>query len=103
MYIHSKTLKSTSNRQNSTEEKKLSIHPSFPSLPFHHPFMHRAFLNGSAGKESACNAGDTGDAGSIPGLGRSPEGVFLAGKSHRQRSLVGTVHGVTKVLTRPSD
>ena len=24
------------------------------------------------GKESACNAGDTGDAGSIPGLGRSP-------------------------------
>ena len=28
--------------------------------------------NGSAGKESACNAGDTGDAGSIPGLGRAP-------------------------------
>ena len=26
------------------------------------------------GKESACNAGATGDAGSIPGLGRSPEG-----------------------------
>ena len=24
------------------------------------------------GKESACNAGDTGDAGSIPGSGRSP-------------------------------
>ena len=24
------------------------------------------------GKESACNAGDTGDVGSIPGLGRSP-------------------------------
>ena len=29
-------------------------------------------LNGSNGKESACNAGDTGDAGSIPGSGRSP-------------------------------
>ena len=29
--------------------------------------------HGSAGKESACNAGDTGDAGLIPGLGRSPE------------------------------
>ena len=28
--------------------------------------------DGSAGKESACNAGDTGDAGSIPALGRSP-------------------------------
>ena len=25
-------------------------------------------------KESACNAGDTGDAGLIPGLGRSPGG-----------------------------
>ena len=25
-------------------------------------------------KESACNAGDTGDAGSIPGTGRSPGG-----------------------------
>ena len=24
------------------------------------------------GKESACNAGDTGDKSSIPGLGRSP-------------------------------
>ena len=28
---------------------------------------------GSAGKESACNAGDTEDMGSIPGLGRFPE------------------------------
>ena len=30
------------------------------------------FPSGSAGKESACNAGDPG---SIPGLGRSPEGI----------------------------
>ena len=29
---------------------------------------------GSAGKESACNAEDTGDKGSISGLGRSPGG-----------------------------
>ena len=28
------------------------------------------FPNGSAGKESSCNAGDTGDSGSIPGSGR---------------------------------
>ena len=28
--------------------------------------------SGLAGKESACNAGDTGDAGVIPGLGRPP-------------------------------
>ena len=48
---------------------------------------------GSAGKESACSAGDTG---SIPGLGRSPgEGngnplqALLLGESHGQRSLAG--------------
>ena len=29
------------------------------------------FPDGSVGKESACHAGDTGDVGSIPGLGRS--------------------------------
>ena len=43
-----------------------------------------------------CHAEDTGHAGSIPGLGRSPGGgkweptlVFLSGESHGQRSLVG--------------
>ena len=30
------------------------------------------FPDGSVGKESACHAGDTGNMGSIPGLGRSP-------------------------------
>ena len=46
-------------------------------------------------KESVCITGDTGESGSIPGLGRSPaEGngnpfiVFLPGKSQGQRSLV---------------
>ena len=47
------------------------------------------------GKESACNAGVTGDAGLF--LGREdpleetwqPTPVFLPGKSHGQRSLVG--------------
>ena len=36
---------------------------------------YAVFLNGSAGKETACNAGDIGDigdVGSIPGPGRSP-------------------------------
>ena len=49
-----------------------------------------------SGKEPACNAGDTDDVGSIPGLGRSPGGrawqptsVFLPGESHGQRNLVG--------------
>ena len=48
---------------------------------------------GSAGKESACSAGDLG---SIPGLGRSPGGghgnpVHYSGPEnpHRQRSLAG--------------
>ena len=48
-------------------EQELSfLHLEFPpwSLPF----------PGSAGKESTCSARDTGDAGSILGLGRSPGG-----------------------------
>ena len=47
-------------------------------------------------KESACNAGTAGDAGSIPGSERStggedrqPTPVFLTGESHGQRNLVG--------------
>ena len=51
------------------------------------------FPGGSDGKASACSAGDLG---SIPGLGRfprrrkwQPTPVFLPGKSHGQRSLVG--------------
>ena len=61
--------------------------------------LHRTTLTpwalipgGSGRKESACNAGD---AGSIPGSGRSPEKewqstpLFLTAESHGQRSLVG--------------
>ena len=33
---------------------------------------YRGFPGGSVLEESACNAGDTGDAGSIPGSGRFP-------------------------------
>ena len=51
------------------------------------------YLGASAGKESACNAGDLG---SMPGSGRSsgegnglPMPVFLLGESHEQRRLVG--------------
>ena len=32
----------------------------------------KGFPDGSAGKESTCNAGDTGDTGLISGSGRSP-------------------------------
>ena len=48
------------------------------------------------GKESACNAGDTGDASLILESGRfpwrkkwQPAPVFLPGEFHGQRSLVG--------------
>ena len=34
----------------------------------------KGFPDGSAGKESACNAEDPGDVGLIPGMGRSPGG-----------------------------
>ena len=53
--------------------------------------MLRGFPSGSDGKQSACNAGDLC---SVPGSGRSPgDGnptpVFLPGKSHGQKRLVG--------------
>ena len=34
----------------------------------------KGFLGGVNGKEPSVNAGDTGDSGSIPGLGRYPGG-----------------------------
>ena len=53
------------------------------------------FPGGTVVENLFANAGDTGDLGLIAGLGRAPgEGngnplVFLPGKSHGQRSLVG--------------
>ena len=60
------------------------------------------FPPGSAGKESACHAGDLG---SIPGLGRSPEegkGYPLQ-YSALENSMDYIVHGVAKSPTRLSD
>ena len=58
----------------------------------------KGFSDGSGGKESACNAGDAGDVGLIPGSGRSPRvgkwqptPGFSPGESHGQRRLAG--HG----------
>ena len=55
----------------------------------------KGFLGGPDGKESACN---TGDPGSIPGLGRSPEGgngnplqYSCLENLHGQRNLEGYV------------
>jgi len=57
---------------------------------------HCALWKGFSSKESACNAGDTGHAGSILGVRKipwrrewQPTPVFLPGKSHGQRSLAG--------------
>ena len=57
---------------------------------------------GSAGKESACNAGDLG---SIPELGRSPgEGKgYPPQYSGLENSMDCIVHGITKSQTQPSD
>ena len=64
------------------------------------------FLCGSAGKESACNAGNLG---SIPGLGRSPgegNGYPLQYSALEKCTVLythGIVHGVTKSWTQLSD
>ena len=60
------------------------------------------FPCGSAGKESACNAGDLG---SLPGLGRSPgEGKgYPLQYSGLENSMDCIVHGVTKSRTRLRD
>ena len=60
------------------------------------------FPGGSAGKESACNAGVLG---SIPGLGRSPgEGKgYPLQYSGVKNSMDCIVHGVAKSRTRLSD
>ena len=54
------------------------------------------FPDGSAGKESTCNAGDTEDRSSIHGLNRSPGGgngnpshYSCLEKIHEQRILAG--------------
>ena len=52
---------------------------------------------GSVVENPSANAGDVGDTGSLPRLGRlpgKPTLVFSPGKSHGQRSLAATIHGV---------
>ena len=48
-------------------------------------FMHKGFSDSSVGKESTCNAGDSG---SILGLGRSPEEEIGYPLQYSQASLV---------------
>jgi len=57
---------------------------------FHFSCLSGDFLGAASGKESTCNARDTGEAGLIPGSERSwrrawqPTPVFLPGESHGQ-------------------
>ena len=64
--------------------------------------MKYDFPDSSAGKESACNAGDTS---SIPGSGRSPgEGIgYPLQYSGLENPMDCTVCGVAKSRTRLSD
>ena len=68
------------------------------------------FPSGSAGKESTCNTGDSGDLGSIPGWGRFPGGgngnplqYSCLGNSMDRGDWWVTVHGVTKSQTLLND
>ena len=70
-------------------------------------WLNPVFPGGSDSKAFAYNVGDLG---SIPGSGRFPGGghgnpaqCSCLENPHGQRSLVGTVHGVTKSQTRVSD
>ena len=71
--------------------------------------MHtHGFPDGLAGKESACNAGDTGDNGLIPGLGRFSGGgngnplQFPCLKNLMDRGAWQAIVRVTKSQTRLS-
>ena len=65
-------------------------------------YFHLGFPCGSAGKESACNAGDLG---SMPGLGRSPgEGKgYPLQYSDLEKSMDCIAHGVAKSRIQLND
>ena len=72
--------------------------------------MVKGFPDGSEDKESTCNAGDTGDLGSVPGLGRSPgvgNGNLLKlsclENSMDRGAWQITVHGVAKSQSNPTE
>ena len=80
--------------------------PDFPAFYYLPKFAQHIFIGGfpcgSAGKESACNAGDLG---TIPGLGRSPgeENSYPLQYFGLENSMDSIVHGVRKSWTQVSD
>ena len=80
---------------------------SFFSFTFIFSVSTSKFFQLSSGKESACNAGDTGDVGLIPGSGRSPgEGngyplwFSCLENSMDRGAWWAIVHGITKSWTQ---
>ena len=68
------------------------------------------FPNDSAGKESTCNAGNTGDAGWFPEFGRSSGGgnghplqYFRLGNPMEREAWQAIVHTLQKSQTRLND
>ena len=54
--------------------KIMNITTTLKHCLVHFDNLSRHSSGGSVGKESACNAGDVGDVGSVPESGRSPGG-----------------------------
>ena len=82
------------------------IHKENTNVKNKKKYSVRDFPDGSAGKESVCNAEDTGDTGSIPGLGRSLDKEMATHSSIScLKNLIdrgawwAIVHGVTKSWT----
>ena len=63
------------------------------------PSPGKGFPDCAVGKILPANARDIRHLSSIPGLGRFPWNIFLPGKFHGQRSLVGTIHRVAESVT----
>ena len=81
--------------------KKESLAPIYTKSPY-----RMGLPRWLSGKESACNAGDPGDMGSIPGSGRSPGGgngnplQFSCLENPMDREAwQATVYGITKSQT----
>ena len=85
------------------EQVKPASFTGFEKWLLLHQWCFRDFPDGLEGKESACNAGDTGDAGSIPESGRSlggqhenPLQYSCLENAMDGRTWHATVHRVTK-------
>ena len=77
------------------------------SLNSIHHYSHWASQVAVVAKNTPANAGDTGDMGSVPGLGRSPEGgncnllqYSCLKNSMDKEAWQATVHGLTQNRTQ---